>query len=126
MPQGVVVIEVFITQGQPHHSLLDQRLHRMLDLIRVPMIHETLGEALQHMCPLFDLSKQQSATVGADLPPVELSHHYTTPKLVKFQLPCRTRCFHKAALSFGSKRLISQRLCHEMRPYSIQSVRNPG
>jgi len=55
MPQGVVVMEVFIPQGQSHHSWLDQRLHRMLGLIRGPMIHETLGEALQHMCPLFNL-----------------------------------------------------------------------
>ena len=63
MKQGVVVIEVFLAQGQPHHSLFDQRLHRMLDLTGTPMIHETLGEAFENMCPLFDLPKQQSATV---------------------------------------------------------------
>ena len=78
----------------------------MLGLTGVPMIHETPGEAFQDMRPLFDLPQQQSATVGADLPPVELPHHRTVSKAVKFQLFCCTRCIHKAALSYGSNLLI--------------------
>jgi hypothetical protein len=61
------------------------------------VICKTARETLENMRALLDFPQQQSATVGTDLAAVELTHHYTASKAVKFQLTCSTLCLHKAA-----------------------------
>jgi hypothetical protein len=73
LAQGIVVIEVFITQRQSHHALLDQRLYSMLDLHRVSMIDKTAGQAFQNMGALFNFTQQQSTTVRTDLATVKFN-----------------------------------------------------
>ena len=96
LAQGVVIIEVFITQRQTHHALLDQRLDMMFNLIRIPMILKTPGQTLQNMAALFNFPQQQSTTVRTDLATVKFTHHHTASQPVKFQLTCSTLCLHKA------------------------------
>ena len=126
MAQGVVIIEVFIAQRQPHHTLLDQRLYGVFDLIGVPIIDETAGQPLQDMGALLNFTQQQATTVRTDLATVEFTHHRTASKTVKFQLACSTLCLHKAVFLRRLNVLIAQVLCHEKQPFSILPVRNPG
>ena len=96
-----MIIEVFIAQRQPHHALLDQRLQRVFDLIRVPIIHKTTSQTLQNMRALLDLAQQQPTTVGTDLATVKFAHQHAPAQAVKFQLSSSTLCLHKAVVSFG-------------------------
>ena len=116
LAQGVVIVEVFKAQRQPHHPLLDQRLHGVFDLISVPVIDKTAGLAFQNMCALLDLAQRQPATVGTDRAAIKFAHDNAASQSVKFQLTCSTLCLHKAAGSFGCNYLLAQALCHGARP----------
>ena len=82
MAQGVVIIEVFIAQSQPHHALLEQRLDTMFNLIRISMILKTLSQPLQDMGALLNLTQQYSTTVGTDLATIKLTHYRTASQAV--------------------------------------------
>jgi hypothetical protein len=43
-PQLVVVVEVFVTQRQGEHALLEQFLDRVLDQLRISEVVEAAGE----------------------------------------------------------------------------------
>ena len=62
------------------------------------MIGELLGQAREDPDPGFDLGEQQPASVGADLSPIEFSHHRPLAQGVKFQLLAATLCHRKAVL----------------------------
>jgi len=52
-----VIVEIFIAQRQPHDTLFDHCLKRVFDLIGIPMIDKTAGEAFQNMRALLDLAQ---------------------------------------------------------------------
>ena len=121
-----MVIEIFIAQTQPHHPLLDQRLHRMLNALRVATIFETLTHPSQHTGAFLDFAQQHRARIRGDLAAVEPAHHLTRIQVVKYQLRFVTLCRHEAALLLCGNWLIAQHLSHTARPLSTPLVRNPG
>ena len=72
----------------------------MFYLVGIPMIGKTASETLEKMRALLDFAQQQSTTIRTDLATIELPHHDTASKTVKFQLTCATLCLHKAAAAW--------------------------
>ena len=124
--QLVMVIEIFIPQTQPHHPLLDQRLHRMFDAFRVAMVRETLAHPSQHPRALLHFAQQHCARIRGDLAAVEPPDHFTRIQVVKYQFRLVTLCRHEAVLLLCGNWLITQHLSHRARPLSTPLVRNPG
>ena len=121
-----MIVQILVPERHPIHPLFDERLHRVLDQLRIPVIDETPRQALQNMRPRLHLPQQHTTPIGADPPPIKPPYHPPSSKTVKFHLPSITLCFHKAVLVIVHNMLIAHILCHEIRPFSWLSVRNPG
>ena len=126
MPQRIVIVEILVPERYPIHPLFDERLHRVFDQPRIPVIDETPGQTLQNVGSLFHLAQQKATSIGADPPPIKPPYHPPSSKTVKFHLPPVTLCFHKAVLVIAHNMLIPHILCHGVRPFSWLSVRNSG
>ena len=59
--QFIMIIQILIPQTQPHHPLLDQRLHRMFDPLRITMVIETLAHPAQYPGALLHFPQQHPA-----------------------------------------------------------------
>ncbi len=121
-----MIVEVFVPERYPVHPLLDERSHRVLDQLRIPMIDEAPRQAIQNVGPLFHFAQKNTAPIRTDPPPIEPPHHPPPSKTVKVYPLCATLCVHKAVLVCLHNLLIQNILCHEVRPSSIPPVRNPG
>lgn len=73
----VVVVQVFVAQGQAHHPLEEEFLHSEFELLFIPMIGEAVGELADDAEPLFDLAEQQSAGVGGDHAAIEIGDDFS-------------------------------------------------
>jgi len=58
VPQLLVIVQIFVSQGQTIDSLGHQLLQRVLDQIRIPIISETSGKLVQNPDALLDLPKE--------------------------------------------------------------------
>jgi hypothetical protein len=72
VPQLLVVVQIFVAQGQTIDSLGYQLLHRMFDQIRISIIGEAAGKLAQDPDALLDLPQQQTTAVSADRSTIEL------------------------------------------------------
>ena len=72
VPQLLVIVQVFIFQGQTIDSLCHQFLHRMIDQIRRPIIGEAGSELAENPRPLLDLPQKQTSAIAGDRAAVEL------------------------------------------------------
>jgi hypothetical protein len=71
-PQLLVIVQIFVSQGQTIDSLGHQLLHRVLDQIRIPIIGETSSKLVEDPDALLDLPKEQTTAITADRSAVEL------------------------------------------------------
>ena len=65
--QLIMVIEIFVTQGQPVNALAQQIQHRMLDQLFIPVIHEALGKALEITVGTIQPPQQHAPSVTGNL-----------------------------------------------------------
>jgi hypothetical protein len=119
MAQGIVVVEVRVTQGQGVHPLADQLTHAVLDEIGIAVIDELPGRARDDPGPRLDFPQQQGAAIGADRPTVEATDHHALAQPLKLQLFSATLCDQRVALALLHNSLIAQPLCLRRRPFSI-------
>ena len=96
-PQLVVVVQVFVTQGQREDPLLDQVRHRVLDEIGIAKIIEAAGQFGQHPRPGLDLPQQQAARIGRDRPAIKPGRDFAAAQGLKIERPFATLCRHRAA-----------------------------
>ena len=97
--QRIVIVEVFITQGNPAHPLGDHLQHRVLDLPGVAIIGEAVGDALRQPQAAIHLAQQDGAAIGGEPAGIETTDDLTTTEGVKFELRRRTLCVHGISLS---------------------------
>ena len=95
LAQFVMIVEVFIPQGQPEDALSHQCLDLMLDIARITPIGEAVGEATHQPDASVYLSQQQRASVRGDVPAIEPGHHGTPFDRFKFEQLWRTLCLHR-------------------------------
>ena len=96
--QRVVIVEVFIAQGNPTHPLGDHLQHRVLDLPGVAIIGEAICDALHQRQAAIHLPQQDGAAIGGEPARVETTDDLTAAEGVKFELRGRTLCVHGASL----------------------------
>ena len=72
VPQLLVIVQIFVSQGQTIDSLCHQFLHRMIDQIRIPIIGEASSELAENPHPLLDLPQKQTSAITGDRSAVEL------------------------------------------------------
>ena len=121
-----MVVEVLVAERQSEHPLPDQLAHRVLDQLRIAVVDELFGEALDDPCLRLDLAQEQRAPVGADRSTVELPHHRTPPEAMKFELFAVTLCHARAPHWSGYNALIAQPLCQIEGPLLNPLVRYSG
>src|SRR6266850_217370 len=121
-----MIIEILIAERDPTNTLADHGDHRVFDPIRLAIVPKTSGQPLTNPRAPVYLAQQYCAAVRTDDSSVKSSDHCAPPQLLKFHLFCYTLCFHKAALLPWRNCLVTQLLCHKLRPYSFLFVRNSG
>src|SRR5690606_15552793 len=71
VPQGVVVVEIFVAQGQGEHALAHQRLHRVLDALLIAPVREARRQAARQPQRAIQVAQEQRPAVGTELPAIE-------------------------------------------------------
>jgi len=71
VPQPVVIVEVLVAQRLPEHTLTDQRPNLMLHQLRLTVVPEAAGKALEQAERPVGRSQQQRSTIRADRSTVE-------------------------------------------------------
>ncbi len=97
VPQVVVVVEVFIAQGQAVDPLGEQFFDGVLDEVGVAMIGEAAGELAEDAGDLLDLAEQQCPAVGGDVAAVEIGEDFSSAEHGKVEEGGVTLCLHRAA-----------------------------
>ena len=67
-----MIVQIFVSQGQPIDSLSHQLLHRMFDQIGIPIIGEAGGKLVEDPDALLDLPQEQTTAVAGDRSAVKL------------------------------------------------------
>ena len=75
---------------------------------------------------LFGFPQKQTTGIRGDVSTIELAHHFSSSKCVKFKLGWSTLCFHKAVSFTWPKLFLSNFLCHKVTAFSSLLVRNAG
>jgi len=121
-----MIVEILVAQRQGIHPLPHQRAELMLDAPSIAMIGEAPGQSLDDARVSLHLAQQQAAAIGTYPPTIKTRPYTPSSQGVKFHLLIATLCRHKAAPSLNHNRLITQTLCHDLRPFSISLVKYPG
>ena len=95
--KGVVVVEVFVAQGQGEDPLGQQFGDGVFDQLGIAVVGETGGESPENAGLGFHLPQQQAAGVRSDGPAVESSGDRPAAKPLEIELACVTLCSHRAA-----------------------------
>ena len=117
VPQLLVIVQIFISQGQPIDSLGHQLLHRMFDQIGVPIIREAGGKLVEDPDALLDLPQEQPTAVTGDRSAVELRTDLASLLGMKSEDKLVTLCGHKAVLLLGRISFQTKELCHEVTAF---------
>src|SRR5918995_6368189 len=96
-----MVVQVFIAQSEPVHSLRNHLQSGMLDAILLAAVQETLRESFQQIQPLVGLPQQQRASIGTDRAAVESGHHLPRIMSFEFEAGLSTLCHSKSRSSPG-------------------------
>jgi hypothetical protein len=81
--QSVVVVQVFVPQGDTEYSLRQQLFHCVFDVLRGSKIAETSGKALDYPPAAIDIAQQQTTAVGRDVATIEIGNNFPSPQLLK-------------------------------------------
>jgi hypothetical protein len=79
----VVIIEVFVSQADAEHSLLEQVEKRMFDSFLVAMVAETVGKSFKESELVIDLPQEQSTCVRCDVPTIKGGDHRTVAEVLE-------------------------------------------
>ncbi len=113
VPQLLVIVQVFVSQGQPIDSLGHQLLHRMFDQIGIPIIGEAGGKLAQDPNALLDLPQEQTTTITGDRSAVKLRPDLASLLGMKSKANLGTLCSHKAVAPSWQNFFLTKELCHE-------------
>ena len=113
VPQLLVIVQIFISQGQTIDSLSHQLLHLVFDQIGIPIIGEAGSKLVEDPDPLLDLSQEQTTAVAGDRSTVELRPNLASLLGMKSEDKLVTLCSHKAVAPSWQNFFLTKELCHE-------------
>ncbi|KON62752.1 hypothetical protein KOEU_37630 [Komagataeibacter europaeus] len=98
MPQGIVIIEIFIAQCQAHDPLTDKVFNPVFHKGRMPLIVKTGSKTATEPQTIIDLLYQDDTAIRTHATPVKTG--YNTPSIGgwKFIRACATLCLHQVFL----------------------------
>lgn len=73
--QRRVVVEIFVTQGQGQHPLGNQRLHRVLNALRIPAVAKAPRKFSGQAHGAIEVAQEQQPTVRSELPAIKTRDH---------------------------------------------------
>jgi hypothetical protein len=79
MAEAVVIIEVFVAQGQGIDPLFDEILHGVLDLRWCALIGKAGGKAAQEAGLAFHCAQEQRPAVGRDIAALKAGDNRACP-----------------------------------------------
>ena len=126
VPQGVMVVEVLVSQGQPRDALRHQRVQGMLHKTRIAPVREAGGHPVEQTHGSVDLAQQQAARVGGDRPAIERGRHLPTPAPLKSERNGSTLCWHRSSVVVTVKCMRYINLTVPGGRCHLMSVRHPG
>ena len=126
VPQLVVIIEVFVTQGQSEDPLPQKLLDRVFDPFFVAMIGKTLSQLPDDARVLLDLSQQQTTGIRGDRAAVKPDRDSTAGEGLKIERLSLTLCGHWAASLLLDKCLSTKSLMPKAAALFHGAVRNAG
>lgn len=85
VPQFVMVVEVFVAEGDAEHPLGEQMFEAVFDQVGIAEVVEAFGQGLDAPEPLVDLAEQQCPAIGGDGFAGELGNDFPTAERLKFQ-----------------------------------------
>jgi hypothetical protein len=112
-PQLLVIIQIFVSQGQAIDSLGHHLLHLMFDPIRIPIIDEAGGKLAQNPDAFLDLPQEQATAVAGDRSTVKLRPNLASLLGMKSEDKLVTLCSHKAVAPSWQNFFLTKELCHE-------------
>ena len=124
--QLIVVVEMLAAQAQRPDSLLDHRLARVFDPIRVAMVGEALAQTTLNPGPMLRFTEEDANGVGGDFAALEPTDDIPSGQTVKHQLCSGTLSGHKFVFLWCCKWFIKERLYDGMRTLSIFVLRCPS
>ncbi len=92
-PQILVIIQIFVPQGQSIHALGEQLLQPMLHEELIAPIAETTGQAAEYAQAAIERTQQQRAAIGAQVSTRKIGHAFSWTKVLKEQRGAFTVCF---------------------------------
>jgi hypothetical protein len=108
-----VIVQIFVSQGQPIGSLGHQFLHPMFDQIGIPIIGKAGGKLAQDPNPLLNLPQEQTTAVTGNRSTVELRPDLASLLGMKSKDKLVTLCSHKAVAPSWQNFFLTKELCHE-------------
>ena len=102
-PQLVVIVQVFIAQGQGEHPLLDQLLDRVFDQIRIAEIIKTASQVREQTGLGLHLPQQQAACIRSNRPTIEPGRDFAVSQGLEIERSSATLCRHRAASLLWAK-----------------------
>jgi hypothetical protein len=110
MAQLVMIVEVFIAQGNPHHPLHQQGFDVMLDECRIAHISEAAGQLARQSDHPVRRTEQERSGIRGHPPAVKRRHHRTAFYTCKFEQAWATLCGHRRAPPVSAKGFVAEGL----------------
>ena len=97
VPQLVVVVEVFVSQGDAHDALPHQRPNRVFRETGIAVVGEATCHLVQEPRRTVDLAEQQHSGIRRDRAPVERGRYPAAPAPLKCEGKRFTLCRHRSS-----------------------------
>ena len=124
--QGVLVVEVFVAQGQAVDALADELQDGVFEGVGVAVVGEAGGALAQRAGEALRLAPEQGTAVGGDGAAVEPGDDVALTQGLKREGGCVTRCWPEAVSAEESSGLLLKPLRSRRQPRFRPSVRNAG
>ncbi|CAM2907519.1 hypothetical protein KOXY103107_07745 [Komagataeibacter xylinus] len=98
MPQGIVIIEIFIAQCQAHDPLTDKVFNPVFHKAGMPLIAKTGSKAAAEPQNVISLLHQNDAPIRTHATPVKTGHNTPSTGGWKIIRACATLCLHRVFL----------------------------
>ena len=100
VPQLLVIVQIFVSQGQTIDSLSHHLHHLVFDQIGIPIIGKAGGKLAEDPDALLDLPQEQTTAITGDRSTVELRPNLAALLGMKSEDKLVTLCGHKGCRSF--------------------------
>ena len=118
MAEMVVIVAVFVTEGETKDPLAEHVVDRVLDVALVAAIHEAGGQTRDQVKFGGCLAEQQGTTIGGGIWAGEIGHHRTGMMGPKLKPGLDTTCHSKSRCSLVLTRCFETQLSHGWRLYA--------